>query len=43
MFFIIIPIIFSSINRIDKISCAMELRGFGYKKNVHGIHKENLK
>ena len=32
MFFIIIPIIFSSINRIDKISCAMELRGFGYKK-----------
>lgn len=32
IFLILIPIIFSSIERIEKISCAMELRGFGCNK-----------
>lgn len=32
VFLILIPIIFSSLERIEKISCAMELRAFGYKK-----------
>lgn len=31
IFLILVPIIFSSLNRIEKISCAMELRAFGYK------------
>lgn len=29
---ILIPLIFSSLERIETISCAMELRGFGYMK-----------
>ena len=29
---ILVPIILSSIEKIEKISCAMELRSFGYKK-----------
>lgn len=33
IFLILVPVIFSSLNRIEKISCAMELRAFGYKKN----------
>lgn len=33
IFLVIIPVIFSSLDRIEKISCAMELRAFGYNKN----------
>ncbi|BAK81874.1 energy-coupling factor transporter transmembrane component T family protein [Candidatus Arthromitus sp. SFB-rat-Yit] len=43
MFLIIIPIIFSSLNRIDKISCAMELRGFGYNKKRTWYNQKKFK
>lgn len=36
------PLIFSSLERIDKISLAMELRAFGNNKSVLGIIVENL-
>lgn len=34
---IITPLIFSSLERIDTIATAMELRRFGKEKNAHGI------
>ena len=39
---ILMPLIFSSLERIDKISLAMELRAFGNNKSVLGIIVENL-
>ncbi len=43
IFLILIPIIFSSIERIEKISCAMELRAFGYKKKRTWYNQRNFK
>ena len=38
---IIFPLIFTSIGRIDTISNAMELRGYGKPESVPGIWEEN--
>ncbi len=40
---ILIPIIFSSIDKIEKISCAMELRAFGYSKKRTWYTYKNFK
>ena len=40
---IIFPLVFSSMDRIDVVSNAMELRGFGKHKNVPGIPKGLLR
>ncbi len=36
------PLIFSSLDRIENISTAMELRAFGKNKKELGIMKENF-
>ncbi len=43
IFLILIPVIFSSLNRIEKVSCAMELRAFGYKKNRTWYNQRKFK
>lgn len=43
VFLILIPIIFSSIERIEKISCAMELRAFGYNKKRTWYNQKSFK
>lgn len=43
VFLILVPIIFSSLERIEKISCAMELRAFGYKKNRTWYNQREFK
>ena len=43
VFLILIPIIFSSLERIEKISCAMELRAFGYNKKRTWYNQKNFK
>jgi ABC transporter permease protein len=41
---IVLPLIFSSLERIDTISTAMELRRFGrYKKRTWYVHKSLIK
>ena len=41
---IVLPLIFSSLERIDTISTAMELRRFGrYKKRTWYVHKSLMK
>ncbi len=39
---IIFPLIFTSMDRIDTVSNAMELRGYGKIKSVPGIWGANL-
>ena len=43
VFLILIPIIFSSLERIEKISCAMELRSFGYNKKRTWYNQKDFK
>ena len=43
VFLILVPIIFSSLERIEKISCAMELRAFGYKKKRTWYNEREFK
>lgn len=43
VFLILIPIIFSSLERIEKISCAMELRAFGYNKKRTWYNQKDFK
>ena len=43
VFLILVPIIFSSIEKIEKISCAMELRAFGYKKKRTWYNQRSFK
>ncbi|MPQ43865.1 energy-coupling factor transporter transmembrane component T family protein [Clostridium tarantellae] len=40
---ILMPLIFSSLDRIETISCAMELRAFGNKKNRTWYNSRNFK
>lgn len=40
---ILVPIVFSSIERIEKISCSMELRAFGYNKKRTWYNERKFK
>ncbi len=40
---ILLPLILTSLNRIDTISNAMELRGFGKKEQAHMVHPAPLR
>lgn len=40
---ILLPLVLSSLNRIETVSNAMELRGFGKNKNEHGTSNGNFR